>query len=274
MNPADELAHQIKHAATQQAETYRPDVYGHVSSYDPATHRVRLVIPSLGDGDGNYVLTGWMPLGTIAAGNGWGVQIAPMGGASVQNPTAGEKCKISIIERNYGVALCAEMCFDQVYTPPFTDLQPGEIGMQAASGSFLRFHASGQVELNLPTGDLTATVAQGNINATAAQGDVNVTASQGNAAVTATQGNATVSAPAGIAQVAASTVDMNATDAMTFTAPKIHGSNGAQTLWGLMLSTIVAKFNAHTHPVGAGDSGPPSVLFDPVADVSQTFESA
>jgi hypothetical protein len=179
MNPVDELAHQIKHAAAQQAETYRPDVYGHVASYDPVGHRVRLVIPSLGDGDGNYVLTGWMPLGTIMAGNGWGVQIAPMGGASVQNPTAGEKCKISIMERNYGVTVCAEMCFDQVYGPPFPALQTGEIAVKAQSGSYLYFHADGQVELSLPTGDLTATVVQGNIHATAQQGNVAVSAPDG-----------------------------------------------------------------------------------------------
>jgi hypothetical protein len=202
MNPADELAHQMKHIAAQQAETYRPDVYGHVASYDPGTHRVRLVIPSLGDGDGNYVLTGWMPLGTIMAGSGWGVQIAPQGGASVQNPTAGEKCKVSIIERNYGVAVCAEMCFDQVFLPPFPGLQPGEIGVQSLAGSFLHFHASGEVELNLPTGDLTAIVAQGNINATANQGDVNVTAAQGNATVAATAGTARVTAGQAVSVVA------------------------------------------------------------------------
>lgn len=185
MNAADELLHQVKHAATQQQEAYRPDVYGHVASYDPVGHRVRLVIPSLGDGDGNYVLTGWMPLGTIAAGNGWGVQIAPMGGASVQSPTNGEKCKISIMERNYGVAVCAEMCFDQVYAPPFATLQPGEIAIKAQSGSYLYFHENGQVELTLPTGDLLATAVQGNITAVAEQGNASVTATQGSVDVTA-----------------------------------------------------------------------------------------
>jgi hypothetical protein len=146
MNSADELLHQVKHAAGQQQDGYRPDVYGHVASYDPATHRVRLVIPSLSDGDGNYVLTGWMPLGTIAAGNGWGVQIAPMGGASVQNPTAGEKCKVSIMERAYGVTVCAEMCFDQVYGPPFPGMKPGEIGLKAAAGQYIYLDDAGQIQ--------------------------------------------------------------------------------------------------------------------------------
>jgi hypothetical protein len=265
MSGVDELTHQIKHAAAQQEGPWRPSLYGHVASYDPATHRVRLVIPSLDDGDGNYVLTGWMPLGTMMAGAGWGVQIAPLGGATIANPTGGELCRVSLIERNYGAAVCAEMVFNQVNTPPFTDLQGGEMGIKALSGSFLRFHASGQVELNLPTGDLAATVVQGNITATAEQGNVTVAA---------TQGDAIVSAPAGTSSVTAQTVTLTASQGMEFVAPFIHGSNGSQTLYGLMLSTIIAKFNTHTHPVGGGDSGPPSVLFDPVADVSQTWESA
>ena len=179
MSDADELLHQIKYAAAQQSDQHRPDVYGHVANYDPATHRVRLIIPSLTDGDGNYVPTSWMPLGTIMAGNAWGYQAAPMGGATAQNPTAGEKCKVTLLERNYGVTVCAEMAFDQVYVPPFTDLQPGEIAIQAQSKSFLRFHTNGQVEVNLPIGDLTATVAQGNCNVTAAAGNATVAAPGG-----------------------------------------------------------------------------------------------
>jgi hypothetical protein len=148
MSGGDELAHQVKHASSQQTEAYRPGVYGHVASYDSNGHRVKLVIPSMGDGDGNYVLTGWMPLGTIAAGNGWGVQIAPMGGASLQNPTAGEKCQIAILERNYGVTIGATMCFDQVYAPPFTAMKPGEVALKAAAGGFVYLDDAGQVELN------------------------------------------------------------------------------------------------------------------------------
>jgi hypothetical protein len=195
MNGGDELAHQVKHASSQQAEAYRPAVYGHVASYDPLTHRVKLVIPSLGDGDGNYVLTGWMPLGTIAAGNGWGVQIAPMGGASIQNPTAGEKCKISIMERNYGVTVCAEMCFDQVYPPPFPNLQPGEIAIQAASGSFLRFHASGEVEISVAAGGLIVSTTDGSgVAMTVAQGDATINVEQGNAVITSST-QVTLTAP-------------------------------------------------------------------------------
>lgn len=157
MSGADELLHQIKHGASQQAGDDVPVAFGHIASYDPKLNRVRLTIPSWRDEGGNAVLTGWMPLTSGWVGNGWGMQIAPKGGASVDNPTQGEPCVISIVRKNQGVHLVAGLYFNQANMPPFPDLMPGEFGMKHETGSLLRFTQDGDVLLTTFR-DLVATV--------------------------------------------------------------------------------------------------------------------
>jgi hypothetical protein len=178
----DELLHQIKHAAQQQSQEHRSFVYAHVASYDPKLHRVRCVIPSMRDAANNCVLTSWMPLGSSWSGNGFGFQIAPVGGATAQNPTAGEPVVIQLVERAYGVAAVASMFFNQTSLAPFPELQPGEMGIKHKSGSTLQFTNDGNVALTAHQ-DLLAT----------AQRDVIVTATR-NATVTAAT-KAQVTAP-------------------------------------------------------------------------------
>jgi hypothetical protein len=163
MGWADEILHQIKHAAEQQTGNYRPWFFGHISSYDPAKHRVRVVIPSFADEGGNYVLSGWMPLGMIA-----GIQFAPKGGATAQNPTAGEPCVIGIMNEQYGSLYCASMIYNDVSTPAFTNLQPGEIGIKADSGSLIHLAADNSITI-----DTTAN--NGVVNINSGSGQMNVT---------------------------------------------------------------------------------------------------
>ena len=144
----DELLHQIKHAAGQQSQEHRPFVYGHIASYDPKLHRVRCVVPSLRDEAGNPVVTAWMPLCSSWVGAGWGMQIAPTGGATQENPTAGEPVVIQLVERNRGVMAVAGLFFNQVNMPPFDDLEPGEFGMKHQTGSLLKFTKDGDVQVS------------------------------------------------------------------------------------------------------------------------------
>lgn len=168
---ADEFLSNTKMAAQQQVGDYGPFVYGHIATYDPKTHRVRLVLPSVRDEDDVPVLTGWMPLGSPAAGNGWGFQIAPMGGATVENPTGGELCSVQRVDRQIGVQVCASMVWNQVNVPPFTDLMPGEVGLMSQGGSSIRLkeditiNSTGKVVVN-STGDITL-AAMGNLAITA-----------------------------------------------------------------------------------------------------------
>ncbi len=170
----DELAHLVRQAGGQQLVGYRPGVYGHIATYDAATHKVRCIIPSLRDADNAPVITPWLNLGSMWVGAGWGMQFAPLGGASVGNPTAGEQVQIVLADRERGVMAVPALYFTDAMLPP-GGLSAGEAVLRHRTGTFLKFHASGDVEAN-------------------AQGNVVVTAT-GNATVTA-GGTAAVVAPA------------------------------------------------------------------------------
>ena len=165
----DEFAHLVRQLAGQQNQSVKPVAYAHIATYDPLGHRVRVVIPSLRDDDTAPTLTGWMPLLSSSVGPGYGVQIAPFGGATVDNPTAGEQVIITLMDLQRGSAQCAcmGMTFNGPMQPPaavadsFTTqpLQPGEAVVYNQSGTFWRLHANGDVETN----------AQGNILMTGAK---------------------------------------------------------------------------------------------------------
>ncbi len=158
----DEIMHMVKQAAAQQAGDYKPFVYGHIASYDPTLHRVKLIVPSMRDDDDKPVLTGWMPLGTLGVGDSYGVQIAPVGGATFDEPTKGEQALIKVIDPDQGTGLAAHLAFNNTMAPPFKDLKPGEIAVKGQAGAYLRMHQSGDIEIAcgkdgnylLPKGDL------------------------------------------------------------------------------------------------------------------------
>ena len=132
----DEFLHLVKHAAGQQQQDYRPFMRGIIQSYDPSTQRVKVTIPCLADENGNPTLSPWMPLGSPWAGNGFGMQVAPLGG---------EEVIVDLIERGRGVTACAYMVFNNTHLPPQQGLSGGEAIIQHSSGSFVRFFADGSV---------------------------------------------------------------------------------------------------------------------------------
>lgn len=167
----DQFAHMIKQAASQQNDQPRPFAFGHIASYDPKTGRVRVIIPTLRGDDGTPVLTPWMKLGTAFAGNGFGLQVAPEGGASFDNPTAGEQVLVSIIDADSGTSLAASMLFSDAQLPPFPDMVGGEFGLQAKGGSFVRLKADKSLVLDTSAGG-------GNVVVNAGTGKVQVTGAE------------------------------------------------------------------------------------------------
>lgn len=155
MSGVDQLTHLIKQLAAQQTES-RVFAYGHISSYDVNLHRVRVTFPALRDEEGNQEISPWMPLSSIWVGNGFGIQIAPIGG---------EQCIVELVENQHGVHVCANLLYN-ASSPPPGGLTAGEAIIKHQSGSFLKFHANGDVETN----------AQGNVNVICKTS--NVTASQ------------------------------------------------------------------------------------------------
>ena len=174
----DELHHQIKHAAQQQQGDYRPFVFGHIATYS-ATQGVRLIIPSLRDEANNPVLTGWMPLGNTFSGKAWGFQAAPLGGATYENPTAGELCIVAIMDRTQGLMACLCGVYNTVNTPPFPAMQPGELGAMANSGSFVYLKADNSIQIDTSknNGVVNINCGSGQINATTT-GKIVATASE------------------------------------------------------------------------------------------------
>lgn len=122
----DELVHLIKQTATQNGDV-KPFLYGHIASYDPTQNRVRCIIPSMTDQDGNPTLSPWMPMLSGSTGGGYGVQYVPFGGATIDNPTAGEQVLIGMFDRQRGVSCALGMFYHGTNPPPASNLpQPSD----------------------------------------------------------------------------------------------------------------------------------------------------
>ncbi len=211
---ADQLTHMLRHVASQGGDI-TPFRYGHIASYDPLQHRVRCIIPSMTDQDGTPLLSPWMPMGTLNAGNGYGVQVVYQGGATVDNPTAGEQVLIAVFDRQRGVSAVPCMFYHGNAPPPATNLPttrdgfgsnaaaatPGDVIISAppategGANSFVRLRQSGVIEIW--SAGATNIDVIGDVNITTETGNATVTAANGNATVMAVNGNATVSAPTG-----------------------------------------------------------------------------
>ncbi len=211
MDGAAELLAMNMLAARREIGDARLIAVGHVTSYDPSTHAVKLALPVFRlpfggsandslttnpDGTGDAMITPWIQLGTIAAGHGGGFQYAPYVGPA---PTGGTQCAVMMIEREYGASLVACMMFNDMDQPPDKTLQSGEfIFKQADSQSRMKFWKVGDVTLIVKgkillqqggaTGNSQAQASilldpMGNITATAVKGNVTIQSQQGNVAI-------------------------------------------------------------------------------------------
>ena len=172
---ADELLHQIKQLAQQTQTEFRPWVYGHISNYDPKTHKVRVILPTIRDEFNMPVLTGWMPLGTPFGGSGWGFQWAPYTGATQTQPTLGEQVKVSMNDRGSGLGAAPCMFWNDSNPPPMPGLGAGEAVLFHKSGSRVYLHANGDVEIFSATGNVNITSTSAKVTVAAAT-SVNVVA--------------------------------------------------------------------------------------------------
>lgn len=234
---ADELSHLIKQLVSQAMIDQRPFAYGHIASYDDKTHRVRCIIPSMQDHNGQPLLSPWMPMGTLSAGAGYGMQVVYAGGATAENPTGGEQVLIGLFDRQRGVAAVPAMFFSGASHPPSMNLPAnapavaaGDVLLSNPSGSLIRLHPNGDMEL-YGSAKLIATI-QGDATVTT-QGNASVTAA-GNAALTAT-GDATITA-GGTARILAPVVQL--------------GKAATDTLLGLCTSAFRDWVQTHVHSNG------------------------
>jgi len=111
-----------------------------ISSYDPDTHAVKVMVQP------EDIESGWMPLGAIGVGNGFGVAIGP---------NIGDQVKVVFANGDFEAGTIVARIFDS--TNPAPAVPSGEIWMIQKSGSYLKFLSNGDVQM-LVNGNYTETV--------------------------------------------------------------------------------------------------------------------
>lgn len=195
-------------AIAEQAMGARAAVrIGTVTSYDPRNYCAKVMIHPEG------AETGWIPVLSPWVGNGWGL-FAP--------PLIGDQVEVQFQEDNFEAGFICNRFYSDSDRP--LSVQSGEFWLVHQSGSCLKFHNDGTVELNA-AGTLTSTAPQWNHT-----GPVHIT---GDVTVTGNE-----------------TVTQNIT-----AGQDIYDRNGTKGT----LQRIRDNYDVHTHPDAQGGStGTPS----------------
>lgn len=102
---------------------------GLVSSYDPNQYAVKVLIQP------EDIETGWLPISSEWAGNGWGL-FAP--------PPIGSMVKVEFLEGDFEAGIVNKALFNDEDRP--LNVPAGEFWLVHKSGSLLKFHNDGTVE--------------------------------------------------------------------------------------------------------------------------------
>jgi hypothetical protein len=250
----------IKHMAQAQNND-TVTATGLITSVDQASYMAKVMLMPWG------VETGWLPIGTIAVGNGWGFFHLPL---------TNTECTVSFQGGSVDNGRILHVNSNAMDAPP-TGLVQGEFLLQHQSGSLIHFDNDGNVNI-VTSADLTATVggdvvlsAQGDVTAVVSgdltagvQGDTTLTTSGditaaaigdidctavGDASLTGT--NVTVTAATGVEITGAAFVAITSPAEVTIT--------GANVSLGASTTIDGVEFLTHTHEgveTGIGVSGP------------------
>jgi hypothetical protein len=147
-----EAHHLNLHINQEQFNNQVFTVIGHVSGVDPTTNKIKCVIPTWTNDDMTYMETGWIPLGTMKAGNQEGIQILPYGGATVTDLTGQanstgnpkpqpEQVLVHILGQKKALYVVGVQTFNLQDVPPsgYQD----KSGVAAQAGEWLFKHATG-----------------------------------------------------------------------------------------------------------------------------------
>lgn len=108
---------------------------GTVSGYDPSTYMVKVQLQPEG------IETGWLPLGSPAVGNQFGIFAAP---------AIGDQVEVQFPDGDLSSGVVSARFYSDVARP--LNVPSGEIWIVHKSGSFLKFHADGSIEINAAAG--------------------------------------------------------------------------------------------------------------------------
>jgi len=197
---------QLSNMARQQSELASRAIAkprtGEISSYDPNKHAVKVILQPEGE-----EVAGWIPLGAVGVGKGFGVATAP---------NIGDMVQVAFNEGDSKAPRIVGRFFSSVNMPPA--IPAGETWIFHKSGSYLKFMTNGDVRLNT-AGNLIANVAGG---------------------LTATVAGALSATVQGAASIVSAT-------SVAITAPIIKIGATGQSLLQFVTSAMVSLFNSHTH---------------------------
>lgn len=145
---------EIHHLGLQTNQERNQDLVfttvGHISAVDPTTNKIKVIFPDRTNDNQVYMESNWIPLGTPVAGNQFGIQFLPYGGATIndvsgtqqQSTTVAEQVIVTVIGRKRALYIASVQMFNKVDVPPsgYQD----KSGVAAQSGEWLAKHASGQ----------------------------------------------------------------------------------------------------------------------------------
>ena len=134
-----ELANAMRGHAEAAAGRLPKSRMATISSYNASTHSVKVTFQGVGDSD--FTETGWLPLGAVGVGNGFGVLSAP---------NIGDMVMISFTDGSNAAPKIVGRFFSNVNVPPA--VPAGETWIVHKSGSLLKFHNDGSVELKAAAG--------------------------------------------------------------------------------------------------------------------------
>ncbi|WP_429499373.1 phage baseplate assembly protein V [Robbsia andropogonis] len=134
------LANQIRAQALAASGTNSDPRHATISSYDPNTHAVKVLVQP------ENVESGWMPMSAIGIGNGFGLAIGP---------NIGDQVLVVFPHGSFEAGVIVGRYFDAVNQA--IPVPSGEIWMIQKSGSYLKFLSNGDVQM-LVNGNYTETV--------------------------------------------------------------------------------------------------------------------
>jgi phage baseplate assembly protein gpV len=104
---------------------------GIVSAYDPARYAIKVMYPP------DDVESGWIPLGALMVGNGYGI-LAP--------PAINDQVKVEFQDGALDAGIAGLTLFNDVEVPP--QVSPGEIWLLHKSGAFFKLTNDGKASFS------------------------------------------------------------------------------------------------------------------------------